>query len=141
MINISMDTVALPLHDYYMLQFAIFLLFKHLICDFILQTEHMAKSKGQYGNWDGIIHSLHHGIGTLLVSVVFVSPKLALILALVDFLIHYHIDWFKMRFGPASYKDKHYWVWFGTDQFLHQLTIVLVLIISLISGETVDFKL
>lgn len=131
----------MPLHDYYMLQFAILLIFKHFICDFVLQSSEMAMSKGIYGNRLGLRHSLHHGIGTLLVCICFVSPKLSFILAVLDFIIHYHIDWVKMKFGPASYKDKHYWVWFGADQFLHQLTIILVLIMVLTSGEAVDFKL
>ena len=131
----------MPLHDYYMIQFSILLLLKHFIADFVLQNSEMAMSKGIYGNRLGLKHALHHSFGTLFVSVCFISPKLSFIVAILDFIIHYHIDWFKMRFGPKSYKDKHYWVWFGADQFLHQLTIVLVLIVVLISGEAVDFKL
>jgi hypothetical protein len=123
-----------------MLQFAIALIFKHFICDFVLQSSEMAVSKGIYGSKQGLRHSFHHMAGTFFVSIMFVSPKLSLMLAVTDFMIHYHIDWFKMKFGPQSYKDKHYWVWFGADQFLHQLTVTLLLILVLVSGETVDFK-
>lgn len=131
----------MPIHDYYMLQFAILLTFKHFICDFVLQNSDMALSKAIYGSRGSLRHSMHHGMGTFIVCVLFLSPGLSIGLALLDFLIHYHIDWIKMKFGPRSYKDKHYWVWFGADQFLHQLTYILLLILVIVSGQTVDFKL
>ena len=131
----------MPIHDYYMLQFAIGLMFKHFVCDFILQTSEMALCKGIYGHKEGLRHAFHHAIGTFIICIIFVSPHLSLSLAVLDFVIHYHIDWIKMKFGPKSYKDKHYWAWFGADQFVHQLTYVLILILVLYTGETVDFKI
>ena len=95
----------------------------------------MAMNKGIYGGIAGITHAMHHAIGTFIGTVFFLSAGLSGILAVLDFLIHYHIDWFKMRYGPRSYKDKHYWVWFGTDQFLHQLTYILFIILVIISGQ------
>jgi hypothetical protein len=131
----------MPIHDYYMIQFSILLLLKHFICDFVLQNSDMALAKAIYGSNGSLRHSMHHGMGTFIVSVMFLVPAMAIGLALLDFLIHYHIDWIKMKFGPRSYKDKHYWVWFGADQFLHQLTYILLLILVIVSGQTVDFKL
>lgn len=130
----------LSLHDYYILQLLILLSFKHFICDFVLQNSEIATSKAVYGSHGSIRHSMHHAFGTLLVCILFLSPKLSIVLAMFDFLIHYHIDWIKTKFGPKNYQDKHYWVWFGADQFLHQQTYVLILILALVSGETVDIK-
>lgn len=131
----------MTLHDYYLLQFAILLTFKHFICDFVLQDAEMAESKGVYFNKLGLSHSVHHAIGTFIVCVLFLNPLWAIILSIVDFFIHYHIDWIKMKFGPRSYKDKHYWVWFGADQFIHQLTYILLIILVISNGQTVDFKI
>ncbi len=97
----------------------------------------MAMNKGVYGSSAGLKHALHHAIGTFIVTVFFLSPGWSGILAVLDFLIHYHIDWFKMRYGPRSYKDKHYWVWFGTDQFLHHMTYILFIILIILSDQVI----
>ena len=131
----------MPLHDYYILQFLILLTFKHFICDFVLQDAEMAESKGVYLNKLGLSHSIHHMIGTFIVCVLFLNPMWAIMLSAVDFFIHYHIDWIKMKFGPRSYRDKHYWVWFGADQFMHQLTYILLIILAISNGQSVDFKI
>ena len=130
----------MPIHDYYMLQFAILLTVKHFFCDFVLKTDRMEYTKGIYGHPLGIQHSMYHAIGTLIVSILFVGPKMAFILAPVDGIIHYHLDWFKSKFGPDA-GHKHYWVWHGAHQLIHQLTYILLLILVISSKEIVDFKL
>jgi len=130
----------MPIHDYYMLQFAILLTFKHFVCDFVLQTDRMVDTKYIYGHPLSLQHSIYHALGTLIICILFVSPKMAFILALVDGAIHYHLDWFKSKFGPDA-GHKHYWAWHGADQLLHQLTYILLLILVMSSKEIVDFKL
>jgi len=48
----------------------------------------------------------------------------------LEALLHYHIDWVCMKFGAKSYKDKRYWQWFGIEQFLHNMTIITIVIMT-----------
>ena len=104
---------------------------KHFICDFVLQTAYLYRNKGIYGHRAVFIHAGLHALGSLPAVLLLTrdSSLVAVILA-VEFLIHYHVDWLKL------YIDKHfrlginqslYWVIFGADQLLHQLTYVGIL--------------
>ena len=49
-------------------------------------------------------------------------------LALLDFVIHYHIDWAKMNLSQGLTTDNHkFWIWLGFDQMLHYLTYILII--------------
>jgi hypothetical protein len=101
------------------------LIHKHLIADFYLQFPWMIKYKGNYGHPGGIAHSGLHGIFTSIVLSFFATPLIALALGLLDFLIHYHIDWTKSNIVKRkgySNTDSIYWILFGTDQWLHIMT-------------------
>lgn len=85
------------------------------------------QNKGIYGAWGGLVHSFHHLVGTLLVTFsVTLSWSASFTAALVDFLLHYHIDYIKTRFGPDNLLHPHYWRWFGVDQGAHMLTYLLL---------------
>jgi hypothetical protein len=114
-----------------LVSFAVLLNLKHLIAEYILQTPHIAESKMRYGSLNSFIHILHHAFGTLVVGLL-LDFELVLILGLVllEAILHYHIDWLHMRFGAQSYKDKKYWQWLGIEQFLHQQTIILMVILA-----------
>ena len=103
--------------------------FKHFIVDFLLQKKYQYANKGIYGHPGGLLHAGLHGVGTFL-CLMFFSPELAGILAILDAVIHYHIDWFHMKFGAQSYKDKKYWQWIGIEHFLHQQTYILLIILA-----------
>ncbi|MCR9069864.1 MAG: DUF3307 domain-containing protein [Rhodobacteraceae bacterium] len=99
---------------------------KHLIADYALQSAWMVRNKGIYGHPGGLAHAGIHAGLTMVALVPFGLPVLmVLALAAAEFVIHYHIDWAKQRvtepqnLTPA---DKMFWVLFGADQFLHQLT-------------------
>ncbi len=98
-----------------------FLLIKHYLFDFVFQSDRMVTNKGYYGHPLGLAHSFLHGIGTATVLVAY-SPRLALVLGLIDFIVHYHIDWIKSRFGCRDIKRPQYWQHFGLDQLAHGLT-------------------
>lgn len=105
------------------------LFIKHFIVDFHLQTDTMVKEKGTYGARGGLIHSGQQGLGTFVVLVLIIGMPLALLLAIVDFLIHYHIDWAKMNIGKHygyTVADKAFWFWLGMDQLAHSLTYVWI---------------
>jgi hypothetical protein len=97
---------------------------KHFICDGPLQTLSMVLAKSHYGRPLGVAHAAIHGVGTLAVFLLG-GLSSALILALVDFVIHYHIDFAKenlvKRMGWGTDKGPFWWALSG-DQALHQLT-------------------
>jgi hypothetical protein len=100
------------------------LMIKHFICDFPLQTRYQCCNKGIYGHPGGIIHALIHALGTV---IVFIWPVglVAVVCGLIDGIIHYHIDWWKMAIN-AKYnlqpENKWFWNFLGIDQLLHFFT-------------------
>lgn len=101
---------------------------KHFVADFVLQTNWMIEEKGYYGKIGGIAHSATHGVFTLII-LKFFSAELAVWLALLDFVVHYHIDWAKMKISRTfnhSPANKQFWIWFGADQMLHYITYIFI---------------
>lgn len=110
------------------------LLFKHLVADYYTQYHWMMKGKGTYGAFGGIAHSGWHGILTMAVlNSLGINLWWALLMGLLDFVIHYHIDyvktnlWKSKAYTPA---DQMFWAIHGTDQFLHLMTYVLILYLT-----------
>jgi hypothetical protein len=97
---------------------------KHWFVDFFLQTEAMIKSKGIYGSPCGVMHSLQHAGCTLALLLLATSPLMAVTLAVIDGLVHYHIDWLKMNYGSQDMKTPEFWNHFGLDQLAHALTYI-----------------
>nr|TFG52325.1 MAG: DUF3307 domain-containing protein [Hyphomicrobiales bacterium] len=99
---------------------------KHFVADFVVQTEYQWRNKGTYGHPGGFVHAGIHAAGSLLAVWALGAPLGALILVVIaDFTIHYHLDWCKERFNrqfKLSHVDALYWVSFGADQLLHQMT-------------------
>jgi hypothetical protein len=130
---------------FFMSLFAILLLYlafrvKQVVCDFFLQTSWMALTKGNPLTEGGAkalcAHAGVHGLGTLLVTLIF-APAFWW-LGLVDFLVHAGIDKVKARINAKynwTYKDTHYWWAFGLDQEAHNLThLVYIIVIVMASG-------
>lgn len=110
--------------------------FKHFACDFLLQTDWMALTKGKPGR-EGykalFTHTFIHALGTFAIVMVF-APSLWW-LGLVDFVIHSIVDRMKGKITLRENwtpKDTLFWWAFGLDQELHNLThlgyIVLIFI-------------
>jgi len=108
----------------------LFILFqlKHFICDFPLQKPYQYLNKGIYGHGGGILHASIHATATLLILLFFTTESEARWLAAADFLIHYHIDWAKVkinkRYGWKCDNSEKFWYLLGFDQLLHQLTYI-----------------
>jgi len=113
------------------------LMLKHAVADFYLQSAYQYLNKGTYGHPGGILHSAIHVALTPLVFFVIApaSLLLALIIAISEFLLHYHIDWLKeqvtQRNGWTA-QDRGFWYALGTDQLVHGLTY-LVIVAALIA--------
>jgi hypothetical protein len=107
----------------------LFLQVKHVVIDYVLQTQEQIHNKGTFGNWAGFTHSLEHGFGTLFVLLVFAHQQpisLLFGIAVADTLVHYIIDWTKMNFGCKDMTNKLFWWHLGIDQFSHQVTYLLI---------------
>ena len=111
------------------------LIIKHFICDFPLQSNWMAFNKGIYGHLGGLAHSGVQIFGTFFCLIVFIQttriffdPLAILSVLFVEFIIHYHMDWFKMWFnkkmGWKSDTSPEFWILLGVDQLVHYLTYV-----------------
>ena len=103
---------------------------KHFVVDFLLQTRYQWSNKGNYGHPGGVLHAGLHAVGTYLCVALVTRPDIALGLALIDWTVHYHIDWAKMRLNSRlnlTPTDSRFWVLLGLDQLLHQLTYVGIL--------------
>ncbi len=91
---------------------------KHFIADFPLQPPYQWQNKGKYGHPGGLLHAAIHGTFTYIILYYFNMP---LWLALLDLIVHYHIDWLKMQL-PWKPDNKYFWWALGVDQMLHYLT-------------------
>lgn len=102
---------------------------KHFVFDFLYQPPYMWQNKGTYGHPGGIIHSMFHAVATFII-LIFFNVHLAGVLALAEFVIHYHTDWFKMNYnkkkgwGPNTHNQ--FWVLLGADQLVHSLTYIAI---------------
>ncbi len=111
---------------------ALFLLFiKHFICDFPLQANPwMYRNKGTYMHPGGIAHAGIHALGTLLVLAPFIG-SLSMVYAIIDMLVHYHIDWAKMnvskRYDLQPNNSERFWILLGFDQLLHHITYFIII--------------
>jgi hypothetical protein len=101
---------------------------KHFLADFVFQTNNMVLEKGNYGAKGGIYHSLIHALLTGLVFwSVLDSIGLVMFIAILDGVIHYHIDWAKININRSrklTPADQSFWFWLGVDQLMHYLTYV-----------------
>jgi hypothetical protein len=106
------------------------LFIKHWYIDFVNQTMEEVHGKGIYGNWQGLKHSIKHGIATLgIFWVITDSLAYAAIMAVMDFAIHYHVDWAKININKKynyTVQDEKFWAWLGADQLAHSLTYLLL---------------
>jgi len=103
---------------------------KHWYIDFVNQTNEEVQGKGIYGNAYGLMHSIKHGLITAIIFGLFVHDfDVAVIWGILDFVLHYHIDWAKMkinkRFG-YTVEMPQFWVWLGADQLAHSLTYLFL---------------
>jgi len=102
---------------------------KHWYIDFVNQSNEEVSSKGIYGDRQGINHSAKHGLGTALAVWIAVgTPYLifAVICGIIDFVVHYHVDWAKMNYGNRDITTPQFWNHLGLDQMAHQLTYIFI---------------
>lgn len=106
---------------------------KHFLCDFVLQTAYLYRNKGIYGHPAGFIHAGLHAIGSLPAILLLTrSGGLAALLVGAELVIHYHVDWLKIYIDKRfrlTVQRRAYWIVFGADQLIHQLTYAAFLVV------------
>ena len=108
------------------------LIVKHSYADFTIQTYLQTVRKGIYRDPIGISHSMDH-VWTSLVALLIFNffyplPALTIIgIAFAEGIVHYHIDWIKVRFGSKDQTKQIFWIQFGLDQLAHHLTYLAMI--------------
>lgn len=107
-----------------LLLFSLFM--KHAFADLFLQSFRTPGNKAQLLSKSNALHSGDHGILTVLVFLAFgFQLEVALVLGLIDFILHYTIDGLKTKF--VQYKGwsrdgRVFWRLQSLDQMLHYAT-------------------
>jgi len=103
---------------------------KHLFADFYLQTPKMLRDRGLYLHVGRLQHAGIHAVGSLVAFVLVGVPLItALIVAIIEWAVHFHIDWAKGRWSDHTGHGPDqagYWRAFGVDQALHQWTYLFM---------------
>lgn len=102
---------------------------KHYLADFVFQTYQQTVHKGIYRDPIGISHTLDHVIGTFIVLFLAgffmpVSCALIAVCGVLDLILHYHIDYVKVKYGIKDLTKPLFWNQFGIDQLAHQFTYI-----------------
>lgn len=110
---------------------------KHFIVDFPLQDAYMYQNKGIYLHTGGVLHAFLHGISTLVILALYYrgNPLVSFGVSLFDMIIHYHIDYFKIKINKiknwqCDTSDQFWWM-VGLDQYLHYLTYLFIIYVIL----------
>lgn len=107
----------------------ILLLIKHFVLDYVWQPPWMLNEKTPYGAAGGIAHAGVHGLGTFMCVLFFVNLPAAILLAILDTALHYHVDYAKTVWSnlhPTTPDQPKFWFVHGLDQLLHHITYVMI---------------
>lgn len=104
---------------------------KHWYADFKIQTYMQTVKKGVWLDPIGVSHSLDHtwcSLVALLIGSFFISISLPLVMVLcaVEGILHYIIDFVKVKYGCKDNTKPLFWNQFGLDQLAHQTTYLLI---------------
>lgn len=116
-----------------------FLQLKHTLADFVLRWPFMLSQLWRYAHAGRAAHAAVHAVLTGAILLALSLPAhLALMIAAVEWAVHFHLDWIKAmhtRASGAGMGQTRFWVAFGIDQLAHQLTYVgIIWWVVLLSG-------
>ena len=105
---------------------------KHVVADFVLQGRYILDNRHIWGHPGGMLHVAIHAVGSLAALVAVGTPAVPMVvLLLTEAIVHYHIDWAKDGLGRrigATPDRRAFWGLTGTDQALHQLTYLAMVL-------------
>lgn len=112
--------------------FVVVMQVKHFLVDFAYQPEWMWRNKGDLEHPGGYVHAGLHSITTALIIMSFgFHWYLVVLLAAVDFLSHYVIDYTKMNSCKAlelTPAKPGFYIALGLDQMAHQLVYAFIVL-------------
>ncbi len=102
---------------------------KHCYADFVLQTYMQTVKKGVWLDPIGISHTTDHIYCSLIALLIFsffvpISAGVIIGIVLVEGIIHYLVDFSKVKYGNKDITKPVFWTHFGLDQLAHQLTYI-----------------
>lgn len=111
------------------LLFLVLLQIKHWYADFKIQTYMQTVKKGIWLDPVGMSHSWDHMWCTFVALIAFSYfyqlTVIAIILAvLIEGMLHYLIDYTKVKYGCKDNTKPLFWNQFGLDQLAHQITYI-----------------
>ena len=116
----------------------LFFQIKHWYADFKIQTYMQTVKKGVWMHPVGISHSMEHMIASMLALLIYniffvINPATVIWLCTVEGILHYIIDFVKVKYGCKDNTKPLFWTQFGLDQLAHQLTYLAMVWILLLS--------
>jgi hypothetical protein len=102
---------------------------KHCYADFVMQTYIQTVKKGVWLDPTGISHTTDHMICTLIAMLIFsafvpVSAFAIIAVTLIEGVVHYLVDYSKVKYGSKDNTEPIFWTQFGLDQLAHQVTYI-----------------
>ncbi len=102
---------------------------KHCYADFHLQTYMQTVKKGVWLDPIGISHTVDHIYCSLVALLIFhfffhLSAISIIFVTVVEGIIHYLVDYSKVKYGSKDNTKPIFWTQFGLDQLAHQLTYI-----------------
>jgi len=102
---------------------------KHCYADFVMQTYIQTVKKGVWLDPTGISHTTDHMICTLIAMLIFsffvpVSTFAIILVTLIEGVVHYLVDYGKVKYGCKDNTKPIFWTQFGLDQLAHQVTYI-----------------
>jgi hypothetical protein len=111
---------------------------KHWYADFKIQTYMQTVKKGVWLDPIGISHSMEHMVCSMIALLIFgffyaINAVTVIWLCFVEGLLHYIIDYIKVKYGCKDNTKPLFWNQFGLDQLAHQATYLAMVGILLFS--------
>jgi hypothetical protein len=111
---------------------------KHCYADFYLQTYMQTVKKGVWMDPIGLSHTVDHIYSSLIVMLGFslfvsINPISIIFVVAVESIIHYIVDFTKVKYGCKDNTKPIFWTQFGLDQLAHEMTYLWMVWYLLVS--------
>jgi len=109
----------------------ILLQIKHWYADFKIQTYMQTIKKGIWLDPIGMTHTRDHMLASFVALLIFsiihpISPIIILLTIVVEGIVHYTVDYIKVKYGSKDNTTPLYWNQFGLDQMAHQMCYLIM---------------
>ena len=109
----------------------ILLQIKHWYADFKIQTYMQTIKKGIWLDPIGMTHTRDHMLASFVALLIFsiihpISPIIILLTIVVEGIVHYTVDYIKVKYGSKDNSTPLYWNQFGLDQMAHQMCYLIM---------------